>query len=166
MGSQAISKHVVNATWSCIPQVHLLNFLVASNLQSCHHHHLEWHASYCATPKINCHTPSNHEVELDFSPPTTTIIKLLFILSFQTWFVAQQTSSGQMGFKVHTWQLGSILRLTSTPRTRNSTSMGLGPNNFPHVVTITTTIMTTSVQFEKPTLQMGPYYNASWHVGG
>jgi len=44
--------------------------------------------------------------------------------------------------------------------------MGLGPNNFPHVVTTTTTIMIISVQFKTPTLQMGPYYNASWHVGG
>jgi hypothetical protein len=99
-----------------------------------------WHANYCETLEFNCHTPTNHEVELDFSPPTTTIVKLLPILSFQTWFVAQQTSSGQMGFKVHTWQLGSTLKLTSTPRTKNSTSMGLGPNNFLHVVT--TTIIT------------------------
>jgi hypothetical protein len=44
--------------------------------------------------------------------------------------------------------------------------MGLGPNNFLHIVTTTTTIMTISVQFEKPTLQMGSYYNASWDVGG
>ncbi len=57
-----------------------------------------------------------------------------------------------------------LIVLTSTPRTRNSTSMGLGPNNFPHVVTTTTTIMTINVQFETLTLQMGPYYNASWHV--
>jgi hypothetical protein len=71
-----------------------------------------------------------------------------------------------MGFKVHTWQPNSNFRLTSTPRTRNSTSMGLGPNNFPHVVTTTTIIITISVQFEKSILQMGPYYNASWHVGG
>lgn len=165
MGSHAFSKLVVNVTWSCIPQVHILNSLVASNLQSHHHHHLVWHVNYCETLEFNCHTPTNREVELDFFPPTTTIVKLLFILSFQTWFVTQQTSSGQMGFKVHTWQLGSSLKLTSTPRTRNSTSMGLGPNNFPHVVTTTTIIMTISVQFETLTLQMGPYYNASWHVG-
>jgi len=165
MGSHAFSKHVVNAAWSCIPQVHLLSFLVASNLQSHRHHHLVWHASYCETPKFNCHTPTNHEVELDFFPPTTTIVKFFFILSFQTWIVAQQTLSGQMGFKVHTWQPNSNFRLTSTPRTRNSTSMGLGPNNFPRVVT-TTIIMTISVQFEKPTLQMSPCYNAYWHGWG
>jgi hypothetical protein len=69
-----------------------------------------------------------------------------------------------MGFKVHTWQLGLTLRLTSTPRAKNSTSMGLGPNSFPHVVTTTTT-MTIGVQFETLALQRGPYYNASWHVG-
>jgi hypothetical protein len=71
-----------------------------------------------------------------------------------------------MGFKVHTWQPSSNFRLTSTPRTRNSTSMDLGPNHFLHVVTTTTIIMTINVQFEKPILQTGPCYNAYWHVGG
>jgi hypothetical protein len=53
------------------------------------------------------------------------------------------TTSGQLGFKVQTWQLGSTLMLTSTLGTRNSTSVVLGPNDFPHVV-MTTTIMTIS----------------------
>lgn len=123
-----------------------------------------WPISYCETLKFGYYIPTNHEMELDFSPPITTIVKLLFILSFQTWFITWQTSSEQMGFKMHISPPCSTLRLIATPRTKNSTSMGLGSNNFPPTITIITT-MTTSVQFETLASQMGPCCNASVKVG-
>ncbi len=106
-----------------------------------------WPIKYCETLKLSYYILANHKVELDFFPPIKTIVKLLFILNFQTWYITWQTSSGKMGFKVQINPSCSALRLIATPRTKQFHLHRFGLSNFPPTTTTITT-MTIHVQFE------------------
>ncbi len=90
-----------------------------------------WPIKYYEALKLNYYIPANHKVELDCFPPIKTIVKLLFILNFQTWYITWQTSSGKMGFKMHISPSCLALRLIATPRTKQFHLHGFGFEQLP-----------------------------------